>query len=465
MERDKFSEPYVLLLSKLCHQLECMEDSKPKSQDRLKNFLFNKCFVTQFYPPFQLLARCSGDSVQLKVGDQSVPKKFYYYEPVSTSGEENWRKSFKSLCKHLQYKTNAFPLELDDNTYAKIRKSVEDLLANEATGQVTRHNTILRNTLIRKCILLQDLNPDALVRDLQHAGYIEISQTGEVEYFMQRVAFDENEVNSSLELYLMSKLKLIKDLPKTKQGLANVIKPFTHVIQSVEPGELLQKYPKMKNIFQQFAKIEFGIDPDSWFAISNEKEKQKKYSKHKTRGRYKGVESRNLTEANKKVERKYLLNVLLKSNEILESCSRKWNAPLSPCSLEEGVSRVAEWMEGRISYFEKGCTSNPKVLLYEALQCGLYKKLVPVDTILQKLEQYGVVCIHGDRVEYDFTKMESFKSAEKQINDYLNSDTHSIAKFRNKLGIPENRRFISKRRGVTRGRGRGRGKRAKRPRY
>ena len=468
MTRDTFSEPYVLLLSKLCHQLECMEESKPKSQERLKNFLYNKCFVTQFYPPFQLLASCSEETVQLKIGDKLVPKKFYYYKPIDTSGEENCRKSFKNLYKHLQYKNNAFPLNIDETAYAKIRESVLDLFAAEATGgaaHLSRHFTNLRNSLIRKCILIQDLNPNTLVRDLQQAGFIQVSQIGEVEYNMQHVESYESDLESSIELYLMGKLRLIKDLPKTELALVNVIKPFTHVIQSVDPGEFMQIYPKMKNIFQQFAKIEFGIEPESWLTNSSGKEKQKKFANHKKRGKFKVEKSRNRTEANEKVGCKSLLNVLLRSNEILESCSRKWNAPLSPCSLEEGASRVAEWMESKISNFEKGYVSNPKALLYEALQCGLYRKLIPADTVLQKLEQYEIICTHGDRVEYDFTKMDSLKSAEKQVNNYLNSDARIIAEFRNKLGMPESRSVIGKRRGVTTGRGRGRGRRAKRLRY
>ena len=463
---DTFSEPCVLLLSKLSRQLECMEDSKPKSQERLKNFLVNKCFVTQFYPPFQLLARCSKESVQLKIGEKSVPKKFDYYELVNTSGEENWRKSFGNLYKHLRYKTNAFPLNINDTAYAKMRESVQNLLANEAAGRVThtsRHFTNLRNSLIRKCILIQDLNPNTLVQDLQQAGFIDVRLTGEVEYHMQNVESYESDLECSFESYIMGKLQLIKDLPKTEQALVNVIKPFTHVIQSVEPGKFIQIYPEMKNIFQKFAKIEFGIEPDSWLMIPSGKGKEKKFSKHKKRDKFKGAKSRNKTEANERIGRKYLLKVLLRSNKILESCSRKWNAPLSPCSLEEGTSRVAEWMESKISYFEKGYVSNHKALLYEALQCSLSRKLIPVDTVLQKLVQYGIVCIHGDRVEYDFTKLDSLKSAEKQVNTCLSSDARVIAEFRNRLGIPEFRCVIGKRRSVTMGRGRGR--RAKRLRY
>ncbi|KAI6653815.1 hypothetical protein LOD99_3318 [Oopsacas minuta] len=473
------SEPYGLLILKLCKQLESMEDCKPKTIDKLKNLLFENCYVTQFSAPFKLLTQCNDKTVQLKTGNKLIPKVFTYYECVKT-GDEVWKISFHSIYEYLRHKINAFPLEIDESTYSKITSAVEDMIetmvANKTEPQTTKNKAKLRETLIRKCILTSSIDPLVLVHNLQDTGYIDISLAGEVKYNLDGIECGEFNLNTpnSYELYLLSivsKLKIIQELPKTEQALVNVLKPFTHIIQAVQLSDIVGKYPQFKCLLKKIVKREFRLDRESWFENSSEIKKQSK-GKVIRHGRGHGKLKKSI---NNQAINQTRFDVLLRSNEIIEKMSRKWNAPLSPNNEEEGIRRVSEWMEGRISYFGKGNTSSSLILIQQAMQCSLYRKLIPADIIIQRLEEYGIIRVQGqgNGIEYDFTELDNLSAAEMEINNILKADANCIAAFRMKLAIEGKheklgRSYRGKRRSSKRGmcgRGRGRGRRSKRAKY
>ena len=460
-----FSEPYAMLLLKICKELESIGDSRPKSVDKLKNLLRDKCYVTRFSAPFKLLEKCCQNSVQLKADNKPVPKVFAYYEELKTNND-TWKRSFEKMYQFLQYRFNAFPLELDDCASSKIEHNLGDWIATRVSSKVVpaiREYAKLREFFIRKCVLTSQLDPSTLVHALQQDGYIGISLTGELTYNLDGV---DSEETSPYNKYLLGKLKSIEDLPKTEQALINVVKPFTNIIQSVQPSEMVKKYPQLTHILRELCIREFHLEMGKCFQSSSDKNTNKSAvvrgrgairRRGRGRGRFIGRQKAPYTQASKPI-----LGVLLRSNKQIESISSKWNAPLSPQSEEEGVRRVGEWVRDKISAFEAGYVSTHNTLLQQVIQCSLRRELVPVDSVVDMLEQYGVVWVEGHRVEYDLAKKEGLEVGESEINNYLKSDTHRLAAYRRNVeSVSDKPREWE--RGKRRGRGgrRGRMKRGK----
>ena len=457
------SEPYAKLLLKISKQLVSTGDSRPKTLDRLKNVL-DKCYVTRFSAPFKLLEKCREN--------ETIPKVFAFYEELKT--KNTWKKSFEKMSTFLQYKFNAFPLELDDSARSKIESRLADWIATRVTSKVVseRDNANLREQFSARCILTGKLDPATLVQVLQQNGYIGISLTGEVTYNLSGV--DCGEIDSdkpkSYNEYLVGKLRSVQELPKTEQALINAIKPFTNIIQSVEPSEMLQKYPQLKDILKKLVIREFHLEMEKCFQSSSV-EKKGKLPVRGRRGRGRGRPGRGGSRVFGRKRppdinvNKPLLDVLLKSNKQIEGISSKWNAPLCPQGEEEGVRRVGEWVRNKISAFESGSVSSHHILLQQAMQCSLCRELVPVDTVVDMLQQYGIVRVEGDRVEYDLTNVEGLEAGECEINNYLISDSHMLGGFRRKLGGVRNYETKERGRGKRRGASRSRRGRMKRGKY
>ena len=500
--RDDSLDPYVLLLLKLSRELESMKESKPKTVDKLKNLLANKCCVTRFSLPYKLLMRYNQAKLQIEVDDQPVLKVFPFYERVHDK-DNAWKKPFLKMLKFLKYKSNSFHVSPSIETQNKIEQTVAGWIASFPDA----NNLISPNAVsafLNKCVLIKKMDPDSIVQDLLSHGYVEVGYTGGVSYQLSGVEIDQNTADSarSFEEYLkfvVGRLKVIKQRPKTQQALVNFIKPFMNVMESVDPSQIVKKCPEIKFILKKLVIREFHLSIEKLsndYVADKEKDDLTKQGYKPIRGRgrgrgrgnplpfpligrgrgrgrgrsgWTGRGGRNIAGEKRSKPNKSLVDVLLKSNELFESVSTKWNAPLSPIHEEIGIARVAEWMKKKSTLFESGLVSTHRELLQQALQCNLFREQVPVQLVMERLEQSGIIRVQSnDELEYDFKAMTNLRDSEVQMKKHITADSHKMAGLMNRLELVDGTNIGKSSRGKRGRRGRGRGVgtgRKKRGRY